>query len=148
MNQVAKQHIKDWRDSYGFAVKQKEKIKKQMEKQLKNYGPLGKQDTDLYKAQRQKLYNKKHNALRTGIDFDIDFVDIDWPTHCPLLGIELDYFVESRQENSVSFDRINPAKGYVKGNVLVCSWRGNRIKNDGSSAEHRRIADYLDSIEQ
>jgi hypothetical protein len=60
-----------------------------------------------------------------------------------LLGIELDYFAERTQENSPSFDRVDSSKGYVKGNVIVCSWRANRIKNDGTAEEHRKIYEFL-----
>ena len=61
-----------------------------------------------------------------------------------LLGIELDYFAEVRKEASASFDRVDNTKGYIPGNVLVISWRANRIKNDGTAQEHRQIADFID----
>lgn len=101
---------------------------------------------DLYKAQRTKFFARKANSKQTGYEWLINFGDIEWPTHCPVLGLELDYFAEYRQENSVSFDRIDPNKGYIKGNVVIMSWRANRIKNDGTAEEHRQIADYLDNI--
>lgn len=94
-----------------------------------------------YQLMREKFHRKKANNY--GHEFTLQFNDLDFPTHCPLLGIELDYFAERTQENSVSFDRIDSTKGYVKGNVIICSWRGNRIKNDGTAEEHRKIYEYL-----
>jgi hypothetical protein len=92
---------------------------------------------------REKFRAKKANAIRVGIEFTIEFGELTFPTHCPILGIELDYFSEQRTENTVSFDKINPTTGYVSGNVVILSWRANRIKNDGTAEEHRKIADFL-----
>lgn len=75
----------------------------------------------------------------------------DWllthrPTHCPVLGMELDFSVgDGRQENSPSVDRIRPARGYVQGNVVVMSHRANTIKSYGTATEHRLIADWMDA---
>lgn len=101
--------------------------------------------SDVYQQQRIKFRAKRAQAKANGIEFSIQFGELNWPTHCPILGLELNYFAESREEASVSFDRISPKLGYVKGNVLVCSWRANRIKNDGTAEEHRKIAAYLDT---
>lgn len=102
------------------------------------------EDTDLYHSQRQKFRTKKSNAKNTGWDWTVEFGDLNWPTHCPILGIELDYFAESAQENSPSFDQIVPGKGYVTGNVMITSWRANRIKNNGTLEEHKLIVNFLE----
>ena len=94
---------------------------------------------------KEKFRNKKGNKY--GWEWTIEFGDLEFPSHCPVLGLELDYFTEGkgRLENSVSFDRVDPTKGYVKGNVIVMSWRANRIKNDGTFQEHQLIADFMRS---
>lgn len=102
----------------------------------------GDTDQQLYAEKRQKYRAKKANSKRKGWEFSVPFSEITFPTHCPILGIELDYLTEGIQENSVSFDRIDTSKGYVSGNVVVVSWRANRIKNDGSWEEHQKIADF------
>ena len=122
------------------------KLKKSIAKKEWDLKWGNKTDSGLYDVQRVKYRAKKHNAIRKGVPFTILFGEIEWPTHCPVLGLELDYFAEVRQENSISFDQIDPNKGYVKGNVQIISWRANRIKNDGSEDEHRRIADWLASL--
>jgi hypothetical protein len=33
----------------------------------------------------------KYRAKRDGLPFDISVETLQWPTHCPILGIELDY---------------------------------------------------------
>ena len=96
---------------------------------------------EFYQIIREKFRRKKASNYKH--DWDIEFNDLTFPTHCPILGIELNYFSPERQENSVSFDRIDATKGYIKGNVVVVSWRANRIKNDGTAEEHQKIADFL-----
>jgi len=63
---------------------------------------------------------------------------------CPVLGIPLDYSFGkgSRTDNSPSIDQILPGEGYKIGNVVVVSWRANRIKNDGTPEEHQKIATF------
>jgi hypothetical protein len=60
------------------------------------------------------------------------------PTHCPLLGTLLDTYSESVDVHP-SIDRINPALGYVPGNVWIISHRANRIKSDASFEELIKI---------
>lgn len=76
----------------------------------------------------------KSRALKKGIPFNIEVLDIEIPEFCPLLGSKIvinggrrGYF-----ENSPSLDRIIPAKGYVKGNIMVMSAKANAMKNNAS----------------
>lgn len=140
IKQILDRYIPEWHDCYGRIVNQK--IRE--ETYYKKWGE--RQTTDLYNAQREKFRRKKANATRIGWEWSIDFGELLWPTYCPILGLEIDYYAETRQENSCSFDRIDNGKGYVIGNVQIISWRANRIKNDGTAEEHFRIAQYLDSI--
>lgn len=99
-------------------------------------------DKKVITAARNKFKNKKRSSTHL---FNIEFEDIEWPTHCPVLGIELDYFARGRRENSVSFDRVDNTKPYEKGNVVIMSWRANRLKNDGTAEEHRLISNFMHS---
>jgi hypothetical protein len=67
---------------------------------------------------------------------------------CPILGIPLDYSFGKgvRTENSPSIDQIIPGAGYIPGNVIVISWRANRIKNDGSPEEHLKIYEFYSKL--
>jgi hypothetical protein len=145
IKQIIDKYIPTWKDEFSRNPKQEAKDKSYKEK----WGdkPKGTSDESyLYKVKREKWRAKKYNAIRTGYEWSLEFSDLKWPTHCPMLGLELDYFAEYRSETSVSFDRLDSSKGYVKGNVVVVSWRANRIKNDGTAEEHRKIADYLDTL--
>lgn len=97
----------------------------------------------LARAMSRAFSEKRRNARYTKWGWEIERGDLEFPLVCPILGIELDWFAKKRKENSPSFDRIDSSKGYVKGNVVICSWRANRIKNDGTSEEHLKIAEFL-----
>ena len=64
------------------------------------------------------------------------------PVVCPVLGVELSYRAKGgiHTPNSASIDRIDPSRGYCKGNVWVISMRANVVKNDGTPEEHEQIA--------
>jgi hypothetical protein len=134
-----KRKTKEFQDFLAFLTQKEE------EKQRLHFDKWGDTSQEFYEEKRIKFFRKKANAVKKGHEFTIKFSEITFPKYCPILGIELDYFAEGRQENSVSFDRRDSSKGYVKGNVEVVSWRANRIKNDGTAEEHRKIADYIDS---
>jgi len=134
------------RTDYGVGLKTSQRRKAQYERAKKLYNrdtlrPV----TDLEYAQTSYFTRKKQNTKHGKWEFSITMSDLEWPTHCPILGLELDWFAEYRQENSPSIDRINSREGYIPGNVQLVSWRANRIKNDGSANEHRLIAEYLEN---
>jgi hypothetical protein len=92
------------------------------------------------------LRSAKQRAKSRGLDFNIDASDIDLPDKCPLLGIPLfsSYRGESKTyDNSYSIDRIDPRKGYIKGNVWVISYKANRIKNDATLSELETLVKNL-----
>ena len=98
----------------------------------------------IYQTMREKFRVKRANATRKGHKWDLAFGDLEFPTHCPVLGIELNYFNEQISDDSPSFDCVIPERGYVKGNVFIVSQRANRIKNDGTADEHYSIAKFIE----
>jgi hypothetical protein len=93
------------------------------------------------------LSRARRRALASGLCFDIDLdylMTLPSDT-CPVLGVALAWCAKSkvRAEDSPSLDKIDPALGYVIGNVAWVSWRANRIKNDGTALEHERIAQWI-----
>lgn len=147
---VTRQRVKQITQKFGidsFKIRQSknaEQLNAQMfAKWGKHWNDKEFRKSAIYQAMREKFRSKKANAIKSGKEFTIDFGDLTFPTHCPVLGLELDYFCDGKQENSVTFDRVDPSKGYIKGNVVMISWRANRIKNDGTAEEHLRIAHFM-----
>lgn len=93
------------------------------------------------------IVKKRSDAKRLGVDFNITVEDLlPLPTHCPVLGIELDYAVgKGRAFNGPSIDRKDPNKGYLSGNVAVISKRANTLKSNASVDELQRILKYMNA---
>ena len=91
----------------------------------------------------RKLTNWRNRAKREGKIFELKHEDIPWVTHCPFLGIELDYQIKGHaagKDNSPSLDRIDNTKGYVKGNVQVLSRLANTMKSSATPEQLRAFA--------
>jgi hypothetical protein len=88
----------------------------------------------------------KKRAKRKGFLFNIDVLDIVVPKTCPILGITLSLSRGKPAENSPSVDRIDSAKGYVKGNVRVISYRANKLKNNATLEELQMIVADAEQI--
>lgn len=75
------------------------------------------------------------------------------PDRCPMLGLVLNYDGQersgwTREDNSPSIDRIDSSKGYEQDNIQVISWRANRIKNDSTPEELKKIYDYMITLQE
>jgi hypothetical protein len=92
--------------------------------------------------------NAKKRAASAGVPITISLSDIVVPDVCPVLGIPLMRAAGSvcGTDNSPSLDRIVPELGYVPGNIAVISSRANMIKSTGTAEEHRKVADWIDSV--
>lgn len=129
---------------YGAKARAKNKKEDKNKKLFLKYGEND--GSELYKAKRRKFITKQSNMKRAGIEFNINFGDIDFPEYCPILEIKLDYFAEGKSnDNSPSFDRIDSNKGYVTDNVRVISNKANRIKSDGDIETLKKIIEYLET---
>lgn len=95
----------------------------------------------LLSRKRMMLRAARARAKDKGLPFNISINDFSIPETCPALGVEITL---GGGDTAPSLDRIVPALGYVKGNVVVLSHRANRIKNNASAHELRRIAEFLE----
>lgn len=81
------------------------------------------------------LKRAKERARKYNLPFNLVKEDIYLPTLCPLLGIKLLVNNKRQADNSYSLDRIEPMKGYVKGNVRVISSKANMMKGNATREE-------------
>ena len=67
---------------------------------------------------------------------------------CPALGVKIDFAkLQANDSNySLSFDRIDPKKGYTKNNIVIVSNRANRIKSDATADEIRKVSDFYEKL--
>jgi len=101
------------------------------------------QENPKFNAPRVALASVRKRCKEKGIDYDLDleFIRSIIPNRCPILGIELTY--DDHIDKSPSIDRLDPNKGYVKGNVSIISNRANRLKNNGTAEEHKLIYEWM-----
>lgn len=94
--------------------------------------------------ERRILRFVKYHAKRTNQEFNLDLNDISIPEYCPYLKIKIttDYG-NGRKDSNASIDKIDPKKGYVKGNVQIISFKANRMKNDATQEE---LFEFANSI--
>ena len=94
---------------------------------------------------KKSLSEAKHRAKRKGLDFDLTekfLISIDRDI-CPYLNIPISWGYGKRgvrQHDSKSLDRIDSSKGYTQGNVIVCSWKANRLLSDATLEDISLIA--------
>lgn len=76
-------------------------------------------------------------AKKSELGFDLEIEDVIWNEFCPYLNIELNYETGRGGifNDTAVFDRIDPNKGYVKGNVQTISDLANRMKTNASQKE-------------
>ena len=90
--------------------------------------------------------NAGYRSKSKNIDFNIDkeYMFSLAISHCPVLGMPLDWScrrgsVGGGRPDSPSLDRIDPTKGYVKGNVWIISQKANCIKNNATHEELKLV---------
>lgn len=87
----------------------------------------------------------RNKCGRQNIPFDLTFEDfLPIPTICPAYKTPMNY--DGDRDQQPTFDRIIPELGYVKGNVWLISHRANRMKSDGTLAEHEQLVEWLKSV--
>lgn len=101
----------------------------------------------------QKLRTAKYRAKVDGIEFSLLPSDVVIPETCPALGIKIQSGMghgrSMRQKDMApSIDRIDNTLGYVSGNVIVVSYRANRLKSDATIDELRRIVEFYDRLQR
>lgn len=88
---------------------------------------------------------KKSWCRKNKVPFDLDaeYLKSIWVDKCPVFNKP---FVrhDKTDDFSPALDRIDPAKGYIKGNVRYISARANRIKYNASVEELKQVLAYVE----
>ena len=99
------------------------------------------------------LTTAKKRAKDRDLPFSIteEYLESIWTGVCPVFQVRLNlrsYGGNAQSPAKPSLDRLVPAKGYVPGNVIWISLRANQMKNDGTSEELFRVAEWLHQTEK
>lgn len=96
-------------------------------------------------TKRRMLARTKHRAKKDGIPFDLTPDDIVIPDNCPVFGIPFDFESRGKPNDATpSIDKRIPARGYLKGNIDIISYRANRIKSDATLEDLKILVAYLE----
>lgn len=91
---------------------------------------------------KKALCQIKSKCKKKNIPFSISEKDIIIPEYCPVLGIKLVMNKGKMKDDSPSIDRIITNLGYVENNVVVVSWKVNRIKNNCNILDLIKISEF------
>ena len=123
------EYVKEWRKNNPEKYKSQRKRERERRKE--------KGITKSVEEDRvQRLFHGiKKRCRENGICCDIKtYKEIEIPTHCPYLNIELVYD-GSRGKNAASIDKIIPELGYTKGNIQIISMLANQMKSNATIEE-------------
>jgi hypothetical protein len=103
---------------------------------------------------RSMIWLARSRAKKSGLEFTITQSELFIPAECPVLGIPLTYGLGKGEGQSMeardsraSLDRIDNSKGYVPGNVVVVSYRANRLKSDADVSELLKLARFYAQLD-
>lgn len=113
--------------------------------------------TKIWKEKNPKRYwagtaykSARRRAKIKGLPFNltIDYLLSIVTDTCPVFNTEFKFRGNKyMRSDSPSLDRIDPAKGYVIGNVVVISTKANNIKSAYQSKDLYKVAQWLEQIE-
>lgn len=98
-------------------------------------------------AVSRKFYQKYLNAQNRKIEFDLNLTTIRnllRAKTCPYTGITMHIYVGMKQgdtipDDSLSIERVDNDKGYVKGNVIAVSHKANKNRGDISPKQIEKM---------
>lgn len=88
----------------------------------------------------------KKRAKLSGVPFNITAADVEnvIGNFCPIFGTEFKFIGNiTSKHDSPSLDRIDCAQGYVIGNIEIISMKANVIKQNATSCEIFKVAEWL-----
>lgn len=126
-------------------------VKTKKRKHIKEYKASDLEKRRAYKARNFPKYlwsRAKYRASKSGLDFNIEVEDVVIPTFCPVFGIPLIPFSGRCSPNVPTIDRIDNTQGYVKGNIIVVSFRANSLKRDATLDELSKLVDFYSTLSE
>ena len=92
------------------------------------------------------LHSSRARAKSKNMVFNLEEKDIIFPERCPVFGTIFEIGVKKPSNFSPSLDRINSKIGYVKGNIIIVSFRVNNLKCNATFEELEKILKYLEEV--
>lgn len=131
--------------------KERQRIKRLDPVYRKRQSEMGKRYRDKNRTKpdfivKQLFSTAKNRAKTLGVAFEITKDDLVFEEKCPVFREPFNLTAERTQDAfSPTLDRIDPLKGYIKGNVSIVSFRANTLKNNLSLEEVEQLIYYIDN---
>ena len=98
----------------------------------------------------KSAHRYRPNSVPKEFNIDVDYLkQIDTTDICPILGMPMRWNAGKgtgkRNQNNKSLDRIDSSQGYVKGNVIIISWRANWLKNNATLEELIKLGKWAET---
>ena len=108
--------------------------------------------TAVHKQEVRLLITRlRASAKKRGITFNLvesDLDEVGFPINCPIFGVPMRFHRGKPENNSYSIDRIDSSLGYEPGNIVIISYRANKLKSDATVRELQLIADFYKNLGQ
>lgn len=95
----------------------------------------------------------RNRAKKAGLECTLTVDDLVIPEYCPVLGIKLSFglgwgegMALEKKDRRASVDRIDNALGYTPNNIVIVSFRANRLKSDATLAELRKLVGFYEQV--
>lgn len=125
---------------YNSGYVRKKDRKQSLNNICKDCIPIGRSNNSL---EHQILIRLKNRAKRKGLEFNLEESDIVIPKHCPVFGFELKQNEGAVKDDSISVDRIDNSKGYIKGNIQIISNLANSMKKSATIDQLIMFANWI-----
>ena len=102
-----------------------------------------------HRSQVRGTLNRNKKEGKWLVNLNLNYLLKIFPKNfkCPALGIKMEWGkIGSQNKSSPSLDRIDPKKGYIKGNVCWISDKANTIKSNASPVEIGKVAKWYKNI--
>jgi hypothetical protein len=124
------------KEIYNMAINESSKITPtEIVNKYIDYANVKTKQKFMYRQILKKKCDLRHK--KQGIIIDIKPEDIEINDYCPYLETKLSYASDNNKfsAHSVSVDRLDNSKGYIKGNIMVVSRLANTMKNNSTIYE-------------
>ena len=102
--------------------------------------------TDINQWATRLVSNIPARARKLNIPFDLGVADllllVPKDHRCPVFGTKMT-FGGPRSEDSMSLDRVDSSRGYMKNNCRVISLRANKLNSNATFDELQQLANYV-----
>lgn len=124
--------------------KQKQNPQKYAERSRKYLNKLKTEFPKKYTARQQySSAQKRAQALNLNFNLTCAFIESISPDYCPILNKPLKYGGGEKTNESPALDRINPEKGYIRGNVQIVSLLANLMKSNATEKDMLAFAEWV-----